>query len=179
MSLFSKRNSPVDRAIEQLERELSAVRNQARQIEEGQPVHHPVAPPPPRATRQAIPSTPTMNSFVNQMLGAKSLDDKPSYRTAVDFFDGANSADELVADAATVSHDAEPDLFTHAAQAKAEPARSDRDADGQPKLARYLSAGTFRNQKPLRLVERRARNQFLMWLGLSFTALWLVYIVAT
>jgi hypothetical protein len=179
MSLFTKPKNPVDRAIQQLERELSAVRKQARQIEEARPDEHPASTQPSRVTRQLKPSSPTMNSFVSQMLGAKSGDTKPSYRTTVDFFDGANSADELVNDAAVVSRDAEPDLFAHTTKSRSEPALPDRDAEGQPKLARYLSAGTFRNQKPLRHVERRARNQFLMWIGLSAIALWLVYFVAT
>jgi hypothetical protein len=73
-----------------------------------------------------------------------------------------------------LSRDSDADLFAHAKAAEAK-ARQEEKED--PRLARYLSAGSFRNQKPLRHVERRARNRFIMWLGLSFTALWLVYLV--
>ena len=47
----------------------------------------------------------------------------------------------------------------------------------QQKLAAYLGAGSIKTYKPIKRAQRLARNRFLMWLGLSFVALWVIWFV--
>lgn len=175
MSWLSRSKNPVDRAMRELDRKLAAVQRQAR-ILEVEASHHGPARLSAKAVRADAasmePSSPAMNGFVNQMLSQSEPHVRASYRTTPAAFDAGMDAMELEAGGAVVARGGEPDLFTHSKQPSPE-----SGSDTRPKLAQYLGAGSFRNQKPLRYMERQARNKFMMWLGLSFTALWLVYIV--
>ena len=48
----------------------------------------------------------------------------------------------------------------------------------EEKLAIYISAGSLKGfKRPLRTEQRKNRNRFFMWLGLSFFALWIIWFV--
>jgi hypothetical protein len=159
MGFRSKRPNPVDRAVADLERQIKTLERQIHQLD---------------ADGQAEPKpTPLDNvsEFVRKALAP------PSKRKTVaptrerrDLFDlPAAPLDEL--------------QIEHPGHYIAEPAGSTaavtRPAAGADrKLAQYLSAGTFRGQKPiLKHVQKRNQQQFYMWLGLAAAVLCVLYFI--
>jgi hypothetical protein len=107
-----------------------------------------------------------------------------STRAKRDLFDiPTEPLKDLEAEPIAFSRKAEPDLFAGIEKETAAPAeakvqtRIDCTTKPEEKLAHYLSAGSIKTYKPLKHVQRQTRNRFLMWLGLSLVALWLLYAV--
>lgn len=187
MSLWRKRSSPVDRAVEDLEKQIATLQRQMRQLSaDGSPG----APRPSSGGDAPVrePSSPAekVTRFVKDMLRPPPKKPvSPSYRTRKDLFDvSAEPLKELEAEPIAFSPKSEKDLFTGTAQTtgEAQPggragAQIDCSTKPEEKLAHYLSAGSIKTYKPLKHVQRQTRNRFFMWLGLSFFALWILYAV--
>jgi hypothetical protein len=172
MAMFGRREKkPVDRAVEELERQLAQVRREIRAASR--------AETPPAATA-ADPAA----GFTRQILAPARLTVASTYRARRPnlFDDGSGDAlKELDAAPVEFRKRADPDLFTPpqpAAMADV-PGTVSLGSPPQEKLVHYLSAGALRGQqRPLRHVRRKERNRFFAWLGLAMAALWLLYVVA-
>lgn len=183
MAGWHKREQPVDRAMRELERQLSQVRREIRQL-----ANQPVTPSA-SANGAGDPTSPGstaegMTTFVRQMLVPARKQTTVTYRSRKDLFDVADSAvTQLEIENLAVSpQPAEPDLFGAAAQKTAGAAtpaitRSGRLATQGSKLMDYLSAGSIRSYKPLRRVQREERNRFFAWLGVALAAVWLIWAI--
>jgi len=171
MAFWHKRVNPIDRAVEDLERQITTLEKQMRELSatESQGGARPAPSPAEKTTR-----------FIKEMLSPPPKKSAaPSYKTRQDLFDvSAEPLKELEAEPIAFSTKSEPDLFAGGPQARPGVA-SQIDCSTKPdeKLAHYLSAGSIKSYKPLKRVQRQTRNRFFMWLGLSFVALWILYAV--
>jgi len=171
--IFGRRDKqPVDRAVEDLERQLAQVRREIRTVAR-QEAMAPVAG-----------LTGHASTFVREMLAPSAPATAPSYRAARrDLFDdGSGEAlKELAAEPIEFVKKTDPDLFgkPQPAPAMADvPGTVSLDSPAQEKLVHYLSAGALRGQKrPLKHVQRKERNRFFTWMGLTVGAVWLIYVV--
>ena len=155
MALRSKQAGPVDRAVADLDRQIHALERQIRQRDTGHP------------DRPAVPAKP-VTQYIKELLTPPGKRPAAVRRPRRDLFDvDAEPLRELEAEAAAFAAKPEPDLF----QPSAPVSGSDK------KLLRYLSVGGIRTYKPLKHVQRQARNRFFMWLGLSAVALVVLYVV--
>jgi hypothetical protein len=178
MSLWRKRSRPIDRSVAELEQQIAAVEKQIRQ-QTGKPVPG-AAGTEPRTGVAAM--SESVANFVKEMLVPPKKTVAPSYRARKDLFDvDAEPLKELEADAVAFARKPEPDLFSNAAQVAhaSQPASTATAVSpvSQEKLAHYLSAGSIRTYRPLKRTQRQTRNRFFMWVGLSFAAFWLIYVV--
>jgi len=161
MAIWQKqKTNPIDRAVDDLERQIAVLQRQARVVQTGQP-------PSPVAAKAE-----SMKKFVKQMLTPPAKASAPPYRPRRDLFDAAAAPmKDLEAEPIAFSPQPEPDLFT---------ATKTIDCAPKPeeKLGLYISAGSLHGfKKPLRVEQRKNRNRFFMWLGLSFVALWFIWAV--
>jgi len=140
--------NPVDRAVADLEKQIKALEQQARQLE--QPVTVPAKPPPARNWLRDFLQPPSRT---------------PALRPRRDLFDVPVNAVKTLEAETVPLHSREPDLF------------QPRDPAQKEKLAHYLNAGTLGAQKPLRHVQRRNQRQFIVWLSLSVVAVVILWIV--
>ncbi|HVM61882.1 MAG TPA: hypothetical protein VMV72_13550 [Verrucomicrobiae bacterium] len=196
----SKRDDPIDRAINDLDHQIAAVQRQLRELSAGPAVNGGSDP----ATGGAGWSSPSparkLTRFVKSVLSPSADKTATAERARQDLFDGgAEPLKELEAEPIAFAHKPEPDLFA-AASAEAtntRPFTTTLDSSGlgvgtppansalesaqvvppKDKLAHYLGAGSIKSYKPLRHAQRQARNRFFMWLGLSFVALWIIWFV--
>lgn len=162
MAIWRKETSPIDRAVEDLEEQIATLQRQMRAAETGK-----TKPQSPVAA-----TAESMTKFVKEMLTPPPKAGGPTYRPKRDLFDGAaEPMKELEAEAIAFSPQPEPDLF---ASAK----RIDCAPKPEEKLGLYMSAGSLQGfKKPLRVEQRRNRNRFFVWLGLSFVAIWFIWAV--
>lgn len=155
MPSWSKRASPVDRSVRELERQIAAVQRQMRQVS-------------PAAPTAASPPAPTTGAKVRQLAQDWLRPAAPPPRAMPRVFDSAEqSLSDLGAEPIAFAVQHEPDLFTPATAAPNVP----------EKLAHYLGAGSIRSFRPARRQARATRNRFFMWVGLSLLVLWLIYYV--
>jgi hypothetical protein len=198
MTLWQRPVNPIDRAVRELDREIAALKKRSRRLAHQQP---PAARSRPADGKAAAtsgredepPASDSFSRFVSQMLAPGPRADSPSYCSIRDLLDvGGSAISQLQEPPAEAARDSQPDLFSHAAAMQPQPgaqplgqplaggsARARPSADAQEKLAHYLSAGTLRSHKPLKRAQREARNRFLMWIGLSCVALWMIYLITT
>ncbi len=150
---WRKQSSPVDRSVRDLERQLAAVQRQIRTLTLATTTH--------RST--ALPSwTGKIRHGLNQLLSSAGPTATRSPDRVVDAADQALHDWESEPIAFAMKH--EPDLFTSA-------------TPPPDKLVHYLSAGSIKTYHPAKRGQREMRNRFLMWVGLSCLALWLIYVV--
>jgi hypothetical protein len=176
MKSRSKRGDPIDRAISDLDHQISTIQSQLRELS-----HDPaseieaVASPAEKVTR-----------FVKGILSPPEDTAAAANRARQDLFDvAAEPLKELEAEPIAFAHKPEPDLFATATASPTStaPIRSTAALETaqvvptQQKLAHYLGAGSIKSYKPLKRAQRRLRNRFFMWLGLSFVALWIIWFV--
>ncbi len=162
MSFWRRQTAnPIDRAVEDLEQQIAALQRQAHALE----------------NRRGSPMAATTDSvarFVKEMLAPPAKKPTTPYRPRRDLFDGAAEPLkelELEAVASAGVAQPQPDLF-------AAPKRIDCAPKPEEKLGLYISAGSLKGfKRPLRVEQRRNRNRFLMWLGLSCLALWFIWAV--
>ena len=162
MSPWRKDTSPIDRAVEDLEQQIATLQRQMRMAETGKS-----RPPSPVAA-----TAESMTKFVKEMLTPPPKTVAATGRPKRDLFDGAaEPMKELEAEAIAFAKQPEPDLFAPATKIDCAP-------KAEEKLAIYISAGSLKGfKRPLRTEQRQNRNRFLMWLGLSFVALWFIWAV--
>jgi hypothetical protein len=157
--------NPIDRAVEELERQIAALQRQADALQ----------------NRRAAPAAATTDSvakFIKEMLAPPPKKPAPAARPRRDLFDAAaEPLKELEAEplatagVAAGAAQPQPDLFSP-------PKRIDCAPRPEEKLGLYISAGSLKGfKRPLRVEQRRNRNRFLMWLGLSCLALWFIWAV--
>jgi hypothetical protein len=164
MALWQKhKTDPIDRAVEDLERQIATLQRQVRTMETGKPAS-PVADKAEAVTK-----------FVKEMLAPPKKTAGAARKPRRDLFEAtAEPLKELEAEPAAFTQPPAPDLFTHAAHAQ----RIDCAPKPEEKLRIYISAGSLKSfRKPLRLEQRRNRNRFFMWMGLSLVALWFIWAV--
>ncbi|HUK81546.1 MAG TPA: hypothetical protein VLZ12_02835 [Verrucomicrobiae bacterium] len=165
MAFWSKRKSPVDRAVADVEERIAALQRQMRELEAGD------AGSLVSTRGQSV--TGTLTKAVKEMLTPPTKKmSTPSRHGRRDLFDvPTEPLKDLEAEPITYAHTTEQDLFS--------PPRSQIDCSTSPqdKLAHYLSAGSIKSYKPLKHVQRQTRNRFFMWVGLSLVALWFIYAV--
>jgi hypothetical protein len=172
MSLWQKKTRPVDRAVEELNRQIAQLQRQLRQAEQTDPAR-------PAAAGPAASAPASVAKFMKDMLAPGRERPPATYHARADLFDvGPGAMQELEVEPAGAQLHAPavatgPSLQQYGAPITAGAA----SAQAQEKLAHYLSAGTFRNQRPVRRAQRQHRNRFFMWIGLSFVALWVLYVV--
>jgi hypothetical protein len=171
MAMWHKTSRPVDRAMEEIDRQIAELQKQLRQVE------HPSADNAGAKSETARPTaTEKATRFIKNTLATARKPAAPSLRARADLFEvGAEPLKELEADAIAFARKPNPDLFSHVGVVAAEPGTA--TAAATEKLAHYLSAGSIKTYKPLKRVRRQARNRFFMWLGLSFVAFWVIYVV--
>ncbi|MGA2137882.1 MAG: hypothetical protein ABSH14_03370 [Verrucomicrobiia bacterium] len=172
MAFGSKRHAdPIDRAVHDLEHQIAKVQREMRELNSD-----PAAPSKADTFAQRLkdillPPRHTPNSFT---------------RSRQDLFDvGAEPLKELEAEPIAFAQRVEPDLFATApAPGTAAGVYTGTGAletaqvvPPKEKLAAYLGAGSIKTYKPLKHVQRQARNRFFMWLGLSLLALWIIWFV--
>ncbi len=180
MAFARKRLNPIDRAVDDLEKQISTLQKQMRELSANE---SPEAGGPSgngSGARPALSPAEKTTRFIKEMLSPPPKKSAaPSYKTRQDLFDvSAEPLKELEAEPIAFSPKTEPDLFAGATQGKGgAPAQIDCSTKPDEKLAHYLSAGSIKSYKPLKRVQRQTRNRFFMWLGLSFVALWLLYAV--
>lgn len=162
MAIWRKEISPIDRAVDDLEQQIATLQRQVRAAETGK-----TQPQSPVAATAA-----SMTKFVKQMLTPPQKAPAASYRPKRDLFDGAaEPMKDLEAEAIAFSPKPEPDLF-------GSPKRIDCAPKPEEKLRLYIGAGSLQGfKKPLRLEQRKNRNRFFVWIGLSFVAIWFIWAV--
>jgi len=160
MGIWRKQSAnPIDRAVEDLEKQIASLQQRVRAAETGDKSPSPVAV-----------KAETVTKFVKEMLTPPAKTAASTYRPRRDLFD-AEPMKDLEAEPIAFAHQPEPDLF-------APPQKIDCAPKAEEKLAIYISAGSLKGfKKPLRVEQRRNRNRFFMWLGLSFVALWFIWAV--
>ena len=183
MAGWHKREQPVDRAMRELERQLTQVRHEIRHLADQ------TATPFASANGAGEPASPGhagegMTSFVRQMLAPARKQTTVTYRSRKDLFDVADRAlTQLeIENLAVPPRAVEPDLFAAAAQTTAGAATSVSTPGGRlaahgTKLMEYLSAGSIRSYKPLRRAQREERNRFFVWMGVALAAVWVIWVV--
>jgi hypothetical protein len=170
MALRRNTSRPVDRAVDELDRQIAELQKQLRRLE-----HQPASDAGTDAPVNRTASLERVAGFIkNTMSPVK----RPLVsRTRADLFDvGTEPLKELEADAVASARRPDADLFAHITGAGQGGALA-AAPEATEKLTRYLSAGSIKTYKPLKHVQRRARNRFFVWLGLSFVAFWIIYVV--
>lgn len=176
MAMRRKTARPVDRAVDELDRQIAELQKQVRQLE-----HKPGG----NDGAESLPNQPAVAEkvagFVKHMLAPSRKPTAPSPRARADLFDAGNEPlRDLEAEEVTFGRKPDPDLFSHDTDTGTEPggvAAATTAPEATEKLTRYLSAGSIKTYKPLKRAQRQTRNRFFMWLGLSFVAFWVIYIV--
>ncbi|HTS18278.1 MAG TPA: hypothetical protein VMP11_11940 [Verrucomicrobiae bacterium] len=196
MRFRSKRDDPIDRAINDLDHQIASVQRQLRELSADPDAARGIgslAGGP--ATASASPAE-KVTRFVRGVLSPTTNDGSNAERARHDLFDvAAEPLKELEAEPIAFAHKPEPDLFaaTSAAATNTRPVSMSLDpgttgaatsalesaqvVPPKDKLAHYLGAGSIKSYKPLKRAQREARNRFFMWLGLSFVALWIIWFV--
>jgi hypothetical protein len=151
MAFWQKASRPIDRSVEELEKQIAALQREIHQEQ--------------------------LTRFFKGMLAPATESVTTSYRAQPDLFDiGAEPLKELAAEPIAFARKPEPDLFAAAPSATPNAAAPDAPHSAE-KLAHYLSAGSIRTYRPLKRAQREARNKFFMWMGLSLGAFALIYFV--
>jgi hypothetical protein len=176
MAMRRKTARPVDRAVDELDRQIAELQKQVRQLEH-EPANHGGAES--RPNQPAV--TEKVTGFVRSIIAPAKKPVGPSPRARADLFDAGNEPlKDLEAEEITFTRKPAPDLFSQATEAGDETggvAAATAAPEATEKLTRYLSAGSIKTYKPLKRAQRQTRNRFFMWLGLSFVAFWVIYIV--
>ncbi len=166
MAFGHRRNAnPIDRAVEDIEHQLAALQQQISAANRGGTT----AP-------TVVSRAESMTKFIREMLSPpRKKATSPTDKARRDLFDAAaQPMQDLTAEPIAFAKKPQSDLFTGAATAK----RIDCAPKPEEKLAIYIGAGSLKGfKKPLRVEQRRNRNRFFMWLGLSFVALWFIWAV--
>ncbi|HUI07073.1 MAG TPA: hypothetical protein VL486_08705 [Verrucomicrobiae bacterium] len=167
MPFRRKSADPIDRAIDDLDRQIATLQRQLREMgTQPSGAAEPHRPEPPMQT---------FTKLVKGVLAPPRRSPDSLARSREDLFDvKAEPLKELEAEPIAFANKPEPDLFTHAPGAALETAQV---VPPHEKLAHYLGAGSIKSYKPLKHVQRKIRNRFFMWLGLSFVALWIIWFV--
>jgi hypothetical protein len=161
MAILRKRTGPVDRAVEELDRKLAALQRQMRELSHRQPRQ-------PGNAGTASAAADSLGRFIRDMLAPPRRTVTPTYRVQRELFEADGEAlKQLEAEPTSLALRPDPEPFAGLKQ----------PGPSQEKLAHYLGAGSIKSYKPLRRVQRQARNRFFMWLGLSFAALWILWVV--
>jgi hypothetical protein len=185
MAFWRKRSTPVDRAVEELDRQIASVRRQLRQMSAGSPANGftPLVGTSSSA-RSASAAEKAMNFIKDVLRPPGERSPTSSTRTRRDLFDiPSEPLKDLEAEPIAFSRRSEPDLFVGTEKETGAPtgvkSQTQIDCTTKPeeKLAHYLSAGSIKTYRPLKHVQRQTRNRFFMWLGLSLIVLWLIYAV--
>jgi hypothetical protein len=170
MMLRKRQTRPVDRCVGELQRKIGALEREIRSLEQRRQAAETQKVTKSEATDSSLESA---SNLIKAMLQVPSRQPpEPTYRVRQDLFDAVDPVKELDAGAmpAVVPAAARTDV------AKAvEPVKP--AVEPQRKLATYLSAGTFRNQHPLKRSEREARHRILTWMGLSCVVIWIMFVV--
>ena len=173
MSFRRKSADPIDRAIDDLDRQIATLQRQLREMGT-----QPGGGPEPRRSEAPVQS---FTRFVKGVLAPPRRSTDSLSRAREDLFDvKAEPLKELEAEPIAFANRPEPDLFTRAPGAVPASATALETAQVVPpheKLAHYLGAGSIKSYKPLKHVQRKNRNRFFMWMGLSLVALWIIWFV--
>jgi hypothetical protein len=176
MAFGRKRTNPIDRALADVERQIADLQRQSQQLAAGKSNASSSPPSSGRSATHTFSTTATVTKFVKEMLRPppkKPAPTAPANRR--DLFDvTAEPLKELEAEPVAFAPRANTDLFSAPATTST---RIDCAPKPEEKLAHYLSAGSIKSYKPLRHVQRKTRNRFFMWLGLSLVAVWLIWVV--
>jgi hypothetical protein len=170
MMLRKRQTTPVDRCVGDLQKKIVALEREIRSLEQ----RHQIAESQKVAKSEASDSAlDSASNLIKAMLQVPSRQPpKPTYRVRQDLFDAVDPVKELDAEAM-------PTVVSIAARTEVpktvEPVKP--AVEPQRKLATYLSAGTFRNQHPLKRSEREARHRILTWMGLSCVVIWIMFVV--
>jgi hypothetical protein len=164
MLAWSKPTQPVDRAVADLERQIADLKRKIRSVA-AQTASKPDVP-------DDAPQTESFKKFVKEMLAPPKRNTEPTYRAGLDAGADAETMKQLEPDPIPFARKTEPDLFNYGAKMGQE-----KSAEPGSRLARYLGAGSIKTYPRLKGEQRRERNRFFMWLGLSFVALWILYVV--
>ena len=173
MPFRRKSADPIDRAIVDLDRQIATLQRELREM----------GRPPARAHEPGSAEAPgqTFTRFVKGMLVPPRRSMDSASRTREDLFDiNAEPLKDLEAEPITFANKPEPDLFTRApgtASASSIALETAQVVPAHEKLAHYLGAGSIKSYKPLKHVQRKTRNRFFMWMGLSLVALWIIWFV--
>jgi hypothetical protein len=186
MAFWRRRVNPIDRAVEDLEKQITTLQKQMRELSANESPGSGGSSANGSGGKAALSPAEKTTRFIKDMLAPPpKKSTAPSYKTRQDLFDvSAEPHKELEAEPIAFSPKTEPDLFAGTTQARVgghavanAPEQIDCSTKPDEKLAHYLSAGSIKSYKPLKRVQRQTRNRFFMWLGLSFVALWLLYAV--
>ena len=160
----------VDRAAEDIERQIAATERQMRSLEKGKI--------PAELTGAATGPVETFAGYIKALLTPPARTPLvPARRTSSDLFDvRADPLKDMEAEPIAFGPQPASDLLTAAAAPPIATVDLPVD-DRKKKLAQYLSAGSLKMQRPLKHVQRETRNRFFMWLGLSCVAIWLLWVV--
>lgn len=174
----NKRPSPVDRAVEDVDRQIVALQKQLRQLSADGAARGPSSLADNSTAPLPSPATAAVKYIKELLTPPNGAPLVSSHRSRHDLFDiSVEPLKDLEAEPIAFSRKTEPDLFAKAQES----AKRDGQGEGVPgmnnKLMHYLSAGSIKTYKPLKHVQRQVRNRFFMWLGLSLVALWLLYAV--
>lgn len=173
MAFRRKRADPIDRAIDDLDRQIAALQRQLREVG--------TQPAGALAHRRPEASAQTFTKLVKGLLAPSRRSVDSFSRSRGDLFDVKDEPlKDLEGEPIAFANRPEPDLFTHApgtAPASAAALETAQVVPPHEKLAHYLGAGSIKSYKPLKHVQRKARNRFFMWMGLSFVALWIIWFV--
>ena len=183
MSFWHKRANPVDRSVREVERRIATLERQIRQTESRPPGTRPLGQISESSLRSVSGS---VGSFVREMLAPTKRSVPVTYKVQQgDLFDaGGEAIRELEAE--PLAFRRPPDLFQGlsnepgkpvAAGPAAEKRRGSEPATIDQRLAQYLSVGSLKTYRPLKHVQRRERNRFFMWVGLSLVVAFLVYVI--
>jgi hypothetical protein len=166
MAFWQKQKAnPIDRAVEDLEKQIATLQRQLRTAETGGKPQSPVAAKAESVTK-----------LVKELLTPPPKKEaRAARKSRRDLFDAtAEPLKDLEAEPIVFTQPPAPDLFAHATPGQ----RIDCAPKPEEKLAIYISAGSLKGfKRPLRVEQRRNRNRFLMWIGLGFVALWFIWAV--
>ena len=170
MAFRPKRHiDPIDRAVHDLDHQIADLQRQMREFDNETPAPLKTATIAQRLRDVLLPPRRASSSLS---------------RSRQDLFDiEAEPLKELEAEPIAFAQKAEPDLFASAPAAAAgvysgnSVLETAQVVPPKEKLAAYLGAGSIKSYRPLKRVQRQARNRFFMWLGLSMVALWIIWFV--
>ena len=163
---------PIDRAIDDLDRQIANLQRELREVG--------TDPKPGTGPAQSESPSQSIVRFVKSVLVPPRRAFN-STQTRQDLFDvTCEPLKDLEAEPISFANKSEPDLFSRALGASPASAAALQSAQVVPsheKLAHYLGAGSIKSYRPLKHVQRKTRNRFFMWMGLSFVALWIIWFV--